>query len=86
MKTKNLILEKQRNPLNCQKEIANRILQNFNVLALSKFTRTEKKVNLIKESKNFVIDETENFIVDGTATGKNVPTFLYDLQQPTKKL
>ena len=50
-----------------------------------KFTRTKKIVNIIKESKKVVIDENENFIVDGTATGINVPIFLYDLQQPTKK-
>ena len=49
-----------------------------------KFTRTEKIVNLIKESKNFVIDENENFIVHCTATGINVPIVLYCLQQPTK--
>ena len=46
----------------------------------------EKKNNLIKESKNVVIGENENFIVEGAATGINVPTFLYDLQQLTKKL
>ena len=72
-------------PLSCQK-IANKILQNLNVLAPAKFTRTEKIVSLIKESKKVVIDKNENFIVDGTATGINVPIFLYDLQQPTKKL
>ena len=55
------------------------------MLVQAKFTRTEKIVNFIKESKKVVIDENENFIVDGTATGKNVPTFLYDLQQATKK-
>ena len=57
-----------------------------NILAPAKFTKTEKIVNLIKESKKVVIDEKENFIVDGTATGINVPIFLYDLQKPTKKL
>ena len=46
----------------------------------------EKIVSLIKESKKVVIDKNENFIVDGTATGINVPIFLYDLQEPTKKL
>ena len=56
------------------------------MLVPPKFTRTEKKVNLIKVSKNVVIDEKENLIVDGTATGINVPIFLYDLQQPTKKI
>ena len=55
------------------------------MLAPLKFTRTEKIVNLIKESKNVVIDEKENFIFDGTATLINVPIFLYNLQQPTKK-
>ena len=55
------------------------------MLAPLKITRTEKIVNVIKESKNIVIDENENFIVYGTATGINVPIFLYDLQQPTKK-
>ena len=64
---------------------ADKILQNLNVLAPAKFTRTEKIVNIIKESKK-VIDENENFIVEGTATGINVPIFLYDLQQPSKKL
>ena len=73
-------------PLSCQKKTANKILQNLNVLALAKITRTEKIVSLIKESKIVSIDENENFIVDGTATGINVPIFLYDLQQTTKKL
>ena len=66
------------------KKIANKILQNLNVLAPANFTRTEKIVSLIKESKKVAIDE--NFIVDETAPGINVPIFLYDLQQPTKKL
>ena len=51
-----------------------------------KFIRTEKQVNLIKEYKKIVIDENKNFIGDGTATGLNVPIFLYVLQQQTKKL
>ena len=72
--------------LSCQKKISNEILQNFNVLAPAKFTRTEKIISLIKKSKKVVIDENENFIVDGTATGISVPIFLLDLQQPTKKL
>ena len=46
----------------------------------------EKIISLINVSKKVVLDENENFIVDGTATGINVPIFLYDLQQPTKKL
>ena len=65
---------------------ADKILQILNKLAPPKFNRTEKIVNLVKESKNIVIDEKENFIVDGTATGINVPIFLYDLQQSTKKI
>ena len=73
-------------PTELSKKTANKILQNLNVLGPAKFTRTEKIVSLIKESKKVVIDENENFIVDGTATGINVPIFLYDLQQPTKKL
>ena len=32
------------------------------------------------------MDENEIFIVDESATGINVPKFLFDLQQPTKKL
>ena len=58
-------------PLSCRKT-ANKILQNLNLLAPAKFTRTEKIVSLIKESKKVVIDENENFIVEETATGKNV--------------
>ena len=73
-------------PTELSKMKADKILQNLNVLVPAKFTRTEKIVSLIKESKKVVIDENENFIVDGTATGINVPIFLYDLQQPTKKL
>ena len=73
-------------PTELSKVHADKILQNLNMLASAKFTRTEKIVNLIKESKKVVIDENENFIVDGTATGINVPIFLYDLQQPTKKI
>ena len=63
-------------PTELSKKIANKILQNLNILAPAKFTRTEKIVSLIKESKKVVIDENENFIVDGTATGINVPIFL----------
>ena len=72
-------------PTELSKVHADKILQNLNMVAPPKFTRTEKIVNVIKESKNVVIDEKDNFIVDGTATGINVPIFLYDLQQPTKK-
>ena len=73
-------------PTELSKVHADKILQNLNMLAPAKFTRTEKIVNLIKESKKVVIDENENFIVDGAETGINVPIFLYDLQQPTKKI
>ena len=73
-------------PTELSKVKADKILQNLKVLAPAKFTRTEKIVSLIKGSKKVVLDENENFIVDGTATGINVPIFLYDLQQPTKKL
>ena len=73
-------------PTELSKVHADKILQNFNMLAPAKFIRTEKIVNLIKESKKVVIDENEDFIVDGAATGINVPIFLYDLQQPTKKI
>ena len=73
-------------PTGLSKLHADKILQNLITLAPLKFTRTEKIVNLIKESKNVVIDENENFIVDGTGTVINTPIFLYDLQQPTKKL
>ena len=72
-------------PTELSEKHEDKILQTLNMLAPPKFTRTEKIVNLIKESKNVVIDKKENFIVDGTATGINVPIFLYDLQQPTKK-
>ena len=73
-------------PTELSKVKADKIFQNPNFLAPAKFTRTEKIVSLIKESKKVVLDENENFIVDGTATGINVPIFLYDLQQTTKKL
>ena len=73
-------------PTELSKVKADKILQNLNVLAPAKFTRTETIVSLIEESKKVVIDENEIFIVDGTATGINVPIFLYDLQQPPKKL
>ena len=68
-------------PTDLSKVHADKILQNLNMLAPPKFTRTEKIVNLIKESKNVVLDEKENFFVEGTATGINFPIFLYDLQQ-----
>ena len=67
------------------RKIAHKILQNFNVIAPAKFTRTENIVSLIKESKKVVIDGIKSFIVDGTATGINVTIFLYDLQHPTKE-
>ena len=73
-------------PTELSKVHADKTLQNLNMLAPAKFTRTEKIVNLFKVSKKIVIDKNENFIVDGTATGRIVPIFLYDLQQPTKKL
>ena len=73
-------------PTELSKVHAVKILQNLNMLAPAKYIKTEKIVNLIKESKNIDIGEKENLIVDGTATGINVPIFLYDLQQPTKKI
>ena len=63
-------------PTELSKVKADKILQNLIVLAAAKFTRTEKIVSFIKESKKVVIDENENFFVDGTATGINVPIFL----------
>ena len=72
-------------PTELSKVHADKILQNLTILVPAKITRTEKIVNLIKESKEDVLDENEKFIVAGTATGINVPTFLYDLQQPAKK-
>ena len=82
----NLDTRETTDPTELSKVHADKILQNLNMLAPAKFTRTEKIINLIKESKKVVIDENKNFIVDGAATGKNVPIFLYDLQQPTKKI
>ena len=73
-------------PTELSKVHADKFLQNLNMLAPAKYTRTEKIVNIIKESKKVDIDGNENFIVDGTATGINVPIILYDLQQPTKKM
>ena len=81
-----LVTRETIDPTELSKVKADKIFQNLNVLAPAKFIRTEKTVSLIKESKKVVIDENENFIVDGTATGINVPIFLYDWQQPTKKL
>ena len=65
-------------PTELSKVHADKILQNLNMLAPAKYTRTEKLVNLIKESKKVDIDGNEKFIVDGTETGINVPIFLYD--------
>ena len=50
-------------PTELSKKHANKILQNLNTPAPPKFFRTEKIVNLIKESKNVAIGENENFIV-----------------------
>ena len=72
-------------PTELSKVNADKVLQNLNMLAPAKYTRREKIVNLIKESTKVDIDGNENFNVDGTAAGINVPNFLYDLQQPTKK-
>ena len=71
-------------PTELSKINVDKILQNLNMLAPVKFIRPEKKVNLIKESKNVAMGENENCVVDETVTRKNVPIFLYDLQQPTK--
>ena len=48
------------------------------MLAPSKFTRTEEKFDLNKESKKVVIDADKIFIAGGTATGVNVLIFCYD--------
>ena len=40
---------------------ADKILQNLNMLAPAKYIRTEKIVNLVKESKKVDVDENENF-------------------------
>ena len=82
----NLDTRETTDPTELSKVHADKILQNLIMLVPLKFTRTEKIVNLIKESTNVVIDETENLIVDGTATAINVPIFLNDLHHPTKKV
>ena len=48
-------------PTEMSKKTANKILQNLNILAPAKFTRTEKIINLITESKKVVIDGNEKF-------------------------
>ena len=80
----NLDTRETTDPTELTKTISNKFLQNLNVLAPAKFTRTEKTVSLIKELKNVVIDDG-NFIDDGTAQGINAPILLYNLQQPTEK-
>ena len=71
-------------PLSCQKNCEQ--MSSKSCLVPTKFTRTAKIGNIIEEPKQIVIDENENFFAYGTATEINVPIFLYDLQQPTKKL
>ena len=51
-------------PTELSKVHADKILQNLNMLAPPIFIRTEKIVNLIKDSKNVVIGENENFIAE----------------------
>ena len=73
------------NPTERSKIHEDKIRQFLSMLVPPTIIRTEKLVNLLKEPINAVLDGNESFIVDRTATGKNIPVYLYKLQQPTKK-
>ena len=58
----------------------------MSILTESKYNRTQKIIDLLKKSEQVSIDESEKLIVDKRHTNVSAFSFLYDLQQPTKKL
>ena len=65
---------------------ANNVLKSLLVLSSSKYKRCEKIIDFIKKSDNVFIDNNQTLNLDGTPTSVSVVSFLYNLQQPTKKL
>ena len=58
----------------------------MSILTGSKYNRTQKKFDLLKKLERVSNDESEKLIVDERHTNVSASSFLYDLQQPTKKL
>ena len=56
------------------------------LLPNSKFLKCENIVDLIKKSNRVSIGEDENLLIDNSPTDINAFAFLYNLQQPTKKI
>ena len=63
-----------------------KILDELKTLPAAKLKRVKSILDKIKLSKTVSVDENENLTMNGVQTELGVAEFLYNLQQPTKKL
>ena len=74
------------NRLKHSKRRADQVLKTSFLLPHSKYLKCDYIVDLIKKSNRVLIGEGENLLIDNSPTDINAFTFLYNLQQPTKKI
>ena len=66
---------------------ADQVLKTLSsLLPHSKYLKCNYIVDLIKKSNRVLIGEDEKLLIDNSPTDINAFTFLYNLQQPTKKI
>ena len=65
---------------------AEKVLANLSILTGLKYNRTQKIIDLLKKSERVSIDESKKLIVEKRHINISASSFLYDLQQLTKKL
>lgn len=66
--------------------MAENILGDLIALTASQQVKSKHILKKIFENSNVNIDMSGGLVVDGKAIGLNAATFLWDIQQPTKKL
>lgn len=62
------------------------IIRQISFLESGKLSRAKIILNAINQSPRLQVNEQQRFMLDGQPTGVSVAEFLYNTQQPTKKL
>ena len=63
-----------------------RIIQELGTLKEGQLRKSKIILDKFNESPNIGYDEKQNITIDGNSTSTPIASFLYNLQQPTKKL
>lgn len=71
---------------NRENSLRENILNSLSVLSKPKLQKTEKILDLILQSDQLTFDQKNNLMVDEKPTDTNIQQFLYNLQQPNKKI